>query len=167
MQFANVAGRWTLLLVSTLGAAACRNDLPIEPATHSQAAFLGPRSVTITDLGTLGGSSSQAFGINPSQAIVGTSLTTGDEEAHAFLWRNGTMVDLGTLGGTSSAAAGINPDGAVVGVSLTTGDTEQHAVLWQNGTMTDLGTLGGTFSSAYGINPAGAIVGVSLTTGDT
>lgn len=141
MQFANV-GRWSLLLVSTLEVAACRSDLPVEPATSAVFSLNSP-SVTLTDLGTLGGSASMANAINQDGAIVGNS-TTGNGETHAFLWRDGTMNDLGTLGGSYSSATGINPDGAIVGVSYTTGDAALHAVLWRKGTLTDLGTLGGS-----------------------
>ncbi|HKI16637.1 MAG TPA: hypothetical protein VKA15_02100 [Isosphaeraceae bacterium] len=51
---------------------------------------------TATDLGTLGGQSSYASGINDTGTIVGTSQTTSGE-SHAFVFQNGRMTDLGTL----------------------------------------------------------------------
>jgi len=82
--------------------------------------------LTISDLGTLGGTSSVASSINDRGQVVGYSQTASGE-LHAFLWGKGTMTDLGTLGGNfSEAAAIINDRGQVVG-SSGTGSGEEHA----------------------------------------
>ncbi|MFL5459888.1 MAG: hypothetical protein ACJ8AY_04330, partial [Gemmatimonadales bacterium] len=122
-------------------------------------AFLWSNGV-MSDLGSLGGTYSEAMALNAKRQVVGRSFTaTGTQ--HAFLWEKGVIIDLGTLGGTSSIAYGINTAGQVVGYStLATG--AWHAFLWQSGTMTDLGTLGGCCSSAAGINSAGQVVGYSV-----
>jgi probable HAF family extracellular repeat protein len=57
---------------------------------------------TVTFLGTLGGTFSQPFGMNNKGEVNGVSTLPGDQNAHAFLWRNGVMTDLGTLGGPNS-----------------------------------------------------------------
>jgi probable HAF family extracellular repeat protein len=113
----------------------------------------------LIDLGTLGGSTATASGINTLGQVVGSSTTTADAATHAFLYSQGIMTDLGTLGGTSSWASGINDTAQVVGSSsLASGLT--HATLWDGTTATDLDP-GDTAvaSSANGINNAGTIIG--------
>lgn len=118
---------------------------------------------TIARVGTLGGSSSTAFGVNSAGKVVGNSYTADDIEEHAFLFSGGTISDLGTLGGTFSAAFGINKSGQIVGYSGTAGNAATHAFLLSGKSMTSLGTLGGGFSSATDINDAGQIIGRSTT----
>src|SRR6266480_655710 len=114
---------------------------------------------TMTDLGTLGGSTAQAYDINDKGQVVGVSSTSSGLN-HAFLWQAGTMTDLGTLGGPDSYAYGLNNRGDVVG--WTTGASGRpRAFLWSNGSMSDIGTLGGDAAEAWDINDAGQIVGDS------
>ena len=88
----------------------------------------------MTDLGTLGGSYSQGFGINDSGQVTGYSLTTGNSDVRPFLYTPGTgMVDLNTLlpsgsGWTLVFANGINDAGQITGVG-TNPNSETHAFL--------------------------------------
>lgn len=113
------------------------------------------------DLGTLGGTSSNATAVNDFDQVVGQAYTAS-WNSHAFLWdeANG-MQDLGTLGGSHSSASDINNAGQVVG-SAQTSSYSNHAFLWDavNG-MQDLGTLGGSYSSPYAVNDNGLVVGLS------
>jgi probable HAF family extracellular repeat protein len=59
----------------------------------------------LTDLGTLGGTFSTAYGINSNGRIVGLS-TTASGERHAFYWQSGVMTDMGTLGGSYRGCGG-------------------------------------------------------------
>lgn len=123
-------------------------------------------SVTVIDLGTLGGDNSTALAINDKLHIVGHSETAQGWE-HAFLWKKGQMIDLGTLFEYgSSDAFDINNRGEVVGRSDTE-HAETHAFLWNAGVMIDLGTLGGSYSEAAAINDNGLIVGTSTTSDGT
>lgn len=111
------------------------------------------------DLGTLGGSSSTAYGINDNGQVVGQS-DISSQSSHAFLWdADNGMQDLGTLdsyngpgtfkGYDSSYASSINNQGQIVGASVATviivdtrssDPVEQtfrvdRATLWNNGTI--------------------------------
>ena len=83
----------------------------------------------MVDLETLGGRSSQAFGINRQGQVVGRSERPSGEPG-AFLWTAELgLVDLGGLGGGGSEAYAISEDGIVVGRSVSSAGVKR-ATLW-------------------------------------
>jgi probable HAF family extracellular repeat protein len=72
---------------------------------------------TMTDLGTLGGSTSMAVAINNKSQIVGRAVVTDAPSVHhAFLWDKGHMTDLGSVAPcTRSVANSINSANQIVG----------------------------------------------------
>jgi probable HAF family extracellular repeat protein len=134
------------------------------------------QSGVMTDLGTLGGTVSNAKGVNNRGQIVGYA-TTADGASRGVLWENGAIYDLNTLlpansgwqiAGTNTNA--INDSGQIVGQGLING--HQHAFrisdsdgIYANGgaVITDLGTLGGPNSNGIAINNLGQVAGSSNT----
>jgi probable HAF family extracellular repeat protein len=86
---------------------------------------------TITDLGSLGGSSAQAFGLS-SNGIAAGAASTAFGYSHAFSSSGSGITDL-TLNSAASngIASGVNSSGRVVGTSFING--EAYATQWANG----------------------------------
>jgi probable HAF family extracellular repeat protein len=136
--------------------------------SHAVLLTAGPGGTPVlTDMGTLGGSSSGASAINSSGAVVGSAQVVGDVAYRAFYAENGGgMRSLGTLGGSNSGAAAINANGQVVGEAET--DFFGYRAFRTApavGAMVNLGTLGGQYSSAKAINDSGQVVGGSYVAG--
>jgi len=87
----------------------------------------------VSNLDTLGGTSSGGNSINNRSWVAGYSRLTGDQSRHATLWRNGSLLDLGTLGGPNSSVTWNvkNTEGIIVGISQTA-DPEPLGESWSS-----------------------------------
>jgi probable HAF family extracellular repeat protein len=130
----------------------------------------------VTDLGTLGGPSSIAYGINRAGRVGGgANLPNGNQ--HPFLWtEHEGMRDLGTLGGPNANAAGPNGRDELAALSETPkADPLDEdfcgygthlmclAAVWKDGNLTPLPTLGGNNGQATGLNDRGQLIGIAET----
>jgi probable HAF family extracellular repeat protein len=135
----------------------------------------------VTNLPSLGGTSSAGSSINNRGWVAGISNLPGDQVQHAALWKGETIVDLGTLGGPNSGVLWPvkNERGNISGISQTarpdplgerwscsaffpaaTGTGHQClGFVWKDGVMRALPTLGGTNGFATGANNKGQVVG--------
>jgi probable HAF family extracellular repeat protein len=138
-------------------------------------------SYSVTNLPSLGGSSSAGNSINDRGWVAGRSNLPGDRKRHATLWRDGSITDLGTLGGPNSAVLWPvkNVRGIISGIAQTAepdplGERWSCSAFfpaatgtgyrclgfrWQGGVMRPLPTLGGTHGFATGTNNLGQTAG--------
>jgi len=150
----------TLLILATPSARATAGDFEGESPTRAQFANAPPEYL-IFDLGTFGGLTGIAKGINDlGQACGGTDNTAG--ERVGFRWDDGELVPIGTLPGTTqSEAFDVNNLGQIVACAAVTNC--DASFLWDNGARTDLDALlpgiNGTLARA--INDSTQIVGTS------
>src|SRR5581483_11329779 len=118
----------------------------------------------ITDLGTLGGKSSEAYKINSAGQIVGKAEDASGI-CRACLWQGNKAKDISNGLKWGSQANDINEQRWVVGMAQ-----DEHgswrAFFWSPETgRIGIGTLGGLRSEARGINRKGEVVGWSDTPG--
>jgi probable HAF family extracellular repeat protein len=139
---------------------------------------LPPIHYHITDLGTLGGPSSQALAISNDGLVAGSASLAGGTQ-HAVLWYKSLKLDLGTLGGSDSAelnstAFFFNDFAQAVGASEVSAQDQDAQnfcgygsglkclpFFWQGGVMKALPLLGGQNGQAISINDRGQAVGVA------
>jgi len=122
------------------------------------------------DLGTLGGRTSAANGINQLGQVVGQAQTINGD-MRAFLYTAGQMTNLGSpraTGGASSAYS-VNASGQAIGYYTVPGDSTRRPILFSNGTIIDINTLLPELTEVDGnviyLNDAGQIAGTGKING--
>lgn len=117
----------------------------------------------LADIGTLGGSSGIATGINAAGRVAGWSyLSVGSTLCDGFLYYSNA---LHALGGYYCDAVTVDDSNRVVGYNYIVTNYAWEAIAFVNdGTFHYLGTLGGGYSMAVCINPQGQVAGESTTT---
>ena len=112
-------------------------------------------SYAVTELGTLGGGSSQAYAINDGGEIAGTSALPGDGVSHVFFWSDGVMEDVGVTGTPN----GLSDNGRIVGLAGDGWTTSWRPAIWEKAgaawTQTLLPVTGADNPWANDINPQG------------
>jgi len=139
-------------------------------ASFAQAASYVVDSVTVTDLGTLGGANSWATDINNRGQIVGWAKDASMRRLAVRWSSSGVILDLGTPASSAfSYAEGINDVGEVVGRFGDPGEFEYRPFYWSLGTgmvEMDRSLFPGDpldplyIGKANAINDAGMIAGV-------
>lgn len=109
------------------------------------------------DLGTLGGKSSWAQGINAAGDVVGASYTRGDQVVHAFVYHHGKMLDLCRESKEHSEARSINNSGQICGqIGLGKRD---RGFLYKKGKLRLLPTPRNAWCRVLGMNGHGDVIG--------
>ena len=165
--------RHTLLLSTSSVGLLALLTMPIHTIAQEQLNTQDPPHYRVTDLGTLGGTSGIAFGINDRGRVAGSANLTAGGPQHAFIGYRDHLTDLGTLGGLNSEASGPNERDEAAILSETADPAYMGedfcgfgnhlqclAAIWRNGTMTPLPTLpGGDNAQALGLNNQGQLFG--------
>jgi probable HAF family extracellular repeat protein len=181
-------GLWINDKGQAVGQSGLCNNTTLPPLVIGPHAVLWEKDGTVRDLGNLGGECASPC-INPvigqigntplyitdEGQVVGSSVLTGEQTMHAFLWPNkaGKMEDLKTVpGDIASVALAINNKEEIVGISFQP-DGTPRAFLRKSSQMLDLNTLVQADAPIYAlvaqfINSNGQIAGfgVDTATGD-
>src|SRR6266566_7983374 len=106
------------ICLTILIAVCCGAALAQAPAT-AQTQAKAKVQYQVSNLDTLGGTSSGGNSINDQSWVAGYSRLPDNQSRHAALWRNGSILDLGTLGGPNSSVTWNvkNTEGIIVGIS--------------------------------------------------
>jgi probable HAF family extracellular repeat protein len=124
--------------INALGQAAGYSYHPVSSMSISMRATLWQGGATPTDLGSLGGGTSDASGINTVNGVLQVvgAASLSNKSNRAFVWKNGAMTNLNTLisasGVTLERAKAINAQGQIVGfatVAVGKNRTEDHGYL--------------------------------------
>lgn len=113
--------------------AACCGATVARALAQGQAQANARPQYQVSNLPSLGGTSSGGNSINDQTWAAGYSRLPDNLSRHAALWRNGSITDLGTLGGPNSSVTWSvkNTEGIIVGISQTA-DPEPLGEFWSS-----------------------------------
>ena len=128
-------------------------------------------SYALTDIGTLGGTYSSAYGLNDAGQVVGNAFVSGpDFNARPFLWSGGVMQALpsGNADTPSGTAADINNGGLVVGSVTTNPAGYSGPAEWTSNGLSQLPSLNSIGPGGVSrVNDAGVAVGSAFSDSDS
>lgn len=145
------------LALNALGTVVGDSSVQGCPSGKTTHAFRWKAETGMVDLGGLDGNSSEAFGVNDQDEVVGNAATA-DGVTHAVVWDAENRVhELPTLGGPGSYARNINNRGQVVGAAEDAAGVK-HPVIWdlKTGTVHDVNLPGSTLID---LNDSGVVIG--------
>ncbi len=117
-----------ILIAACCGAALAPAQVQAQAQAQAKA-----KQYQVSNLDTLGGTSSGGNSINNRSWVAGYSRLPDNLTRHAALWRSGSLLDLGTLGGPNSSVTWNvkNNEGIIVGISQTA-DPEPLGEFWSS-----------------------------------
>ena len=108
---------------------------------------------SVRDLGTLGGPTSAAFGVNDLGQVAGAS-TRADAAVRAFSWFGAETAIAPLAGDTQSQGFAVNNAGQLAAASYTLGAMVSHGEISVGGVSTSIGNI-----APRAINSSGAVAG--------
>jgi probable HAF family extracellular repeat protein len=157
----------TFYSIKSLGAvnAVGLNNFGQVAYNYQNQAFLWSATGGAVNIGSLGGSSIYAAGLNDHGQVVGSAQTAGGD-SRGFVYTSGSMAAVGTLGGNVSAVQAINNAGNFVGSATDIAGKDLPFIGNSGGLypITVFANAGGTFPTrgiAFGINESNTVVGAN------
>ena len=120
---------------------------------------------TILDLGTLGGTTAEAYDVNNNRETSGQAATASNATGIWFHWRSGVMTG-GSQASQVSSGLAVNDIGHVVGVIAPAAGSTSAAFAFDTHRFRLLPGLGGTCDRANDVNNKDEVVGSSYVSGD-
>lgn len=130
-------------------------------------AFYNKTGKKLVDIGTLGGKTAKAYGLNNQDVVVGWSASKADDSDNVAFSYDATTKKLTPLqgpmlGGARSFAADINDAGQITGVA-TTAEGAALGFIYKDGVAKSIGSLDNSgFSEARSISENGYVTGWSV-----